>query len=122
MCATATQSATSPTMSHPGIDPAKQPSEPGPARQSRGTRRGRVPPAPVEAGPRAAPAGHLERGGQVRCTRTRPAVRRMLILKLPTPVVPVERQAPSRLTRPCDPKLLRAGPDTRISQVADLGR
>src|SRR6266511_3641708 len=51
-----------------------------------------------------------------------PADRRTLILKLPLPLIPVARQAPSRFTHPCDEKLLRAGPSTRISQVADLGR
>ena len=71
---------------------------------------------------RARPLREASSRGQTRCTRTRPADRRTLILKLPLPLIPVARQAPSRFTNPCDEKLLRAGPSTRISQVADLGR
>src|SRR6266542_636872 len=71
---------------------------------------------------RARPLREASSRGQTRCTRTRPADRRTLILKLPLPLIPVARQAPSRFTNPCDEKLLRAGPSTRISQVADLDR
>lgn len=59
---------------------------------------------------------------QLRWTRTRPAVRLTLIAKVPPVVVPVERQAPSRFSSPCEPKLLSAGPSTLISTAADFGR
>jgi hypothetical protein len=77
---------------------------------------GKAPSIPDEPAEQASPLD------QVLWTRTRPAESRTLIFKLPLPFVPVERQAPSRLTSPCEEKLLSAGPSTRISQAADFGR